>query len=373
MLLNAISCTQEKELYTIKWRVGGRLPSMQTHGLSLGFAGPATGVHNNVLIVAGGANFPDSMPWMGGKKRYYKRVYLFTRQDKKLLSHKGHFELPTTVAYPASCSTRLGIVYAGGENENGITKKVWMIRWDEKKQTVLVTGLPDLPVALTNAAATVVNDIIYLAGGETGTGVSDDFYSLNLVKGISWDVLPSIPIRVSHTLLLNASNGNEACIYMLGGRKKNANGISDLYSSVYEFNPGKRQWNLKTKMPYSLCAGTGISVEGDKLLLFGGDRGETFHKVEESILKISNEKNDSVRQKLTEQKSMIQATHPGFSRDVLIYNTVTGQWSGIGSIPYDVPATTTAIKWGNQVLIPTGEIRAGVRTPNILLGEISIK
>jgi hypothetical protein len=28
---------------------------------------------------------------------------------------------------------------------------------------------------------------------------------------------------------------------------------------------------------------------------------------------------------------------------------------------------------GNEILIPTGKIHAGVRTPNILLGEISIR
>ncbi|MBR90601.1 MAG: galactose oxidase, partial [Verrucomicrobiales bacterium] len=29
----------------------------------IGVAGPFVGVHNDVLIVAGGANFPEGMPW----------------------------------------------------------------------------------------------------------------------------------------------------------------------------------------------------------------------------------------------------------------------------------------------------------------------
>jgi N-acetylneuraminic acid mutarotase len=186
-------------------------------------------------------------------------------------------------------------------------------------------------------------------------------------------VLPSIPIQVSHAVLLSASNGEGPCIYLAGGRRKNKNGISDLYSTVYEFDLSKKQWKERTAIPYSLCAGTGIATEDNQLLLFGGDRGETFQKVEMCMLKISNEKNDSIKQLLIEEKIRLQASHPGFSKGILQFNCITGKWKFISNIPYEVPATTTAVKWENDVLIPTGEIRAGVRTPNILLGELSIK
>ncbi len=45
---------------------------------SLGYAGPVTGIINNHLIIGGGANFPDSMPWLGGKKNIMMmHSYLF--------------------------------------------------------------------------------------------------------------------------------------------------------------------------------------------------------------------------------------------------------------------------------------------------------
>ena len=34
----------------------------------LGFAGSFAGVSGGALIVAGGANFPEAMPWAGGPK-----------------------------------------------------------------------------------------------------------------------------------------------------------------------------------------------------------------------------------------------------------------------------------------------------------------
>jgi len=39
--------------------------------LAPGMAGIIAGAHGGVLIAAGGANFPDKMPWDGGKKIYY--------------------------------------------------------------------------------------------------------------------------------------------------------------------------------------------------------------------------------------------------------------------------------------------------------------
>jgi N-acetylneuraminic acid mutarotase len=64
------------------------------------------------------------------------------------------------------------------------------------------------------------------------------------------------------------------------------------------------------------------------------------------------------------------AAHPGFSKDVLLYNVQTNKWSKIGTIPFDSPVTTTAFKWGKRIYIPSGEIRAGVRTPHILAVDI---
>jgi N-acetylneuraminic acid mutarotase len=76
---------------------------------------------------------------------------------------------------------------------------------------------------------------------------------------------------------------------------------------------------------------------------------------------------------LVQQKTVLQSSHPGFSREVLSFNTLTNSWEKAGCIPFETPVTTQAIKWGDDVIIPSGEIRAGVRTPNILLGRLLFK
>jgi len=55
---------------------------------------------------------------------------------------------------------------------------------------------------------------------------------------------------------------------------------------------------------------------------------------------------------------------------VLLYDTKKDKWKAFSCIPYDSPVTTTAVKWNNEVIIPGGEIRAGVRTSQILSAKI---
>jgi len=346
----------------LKWKVAVEIPSFSDSVKSLGFAGPVTGVSNNVLIVAGGANFPDGMPWLGGKKKYYNDVYVFIKNRKKVIPFPKKFTLPFSVAYAASCSTPNGVMYAGGENEKGISDKVFLVQWDNETKNTFLKTLPDLPIALTNSAAVFHDDMVFLAGGETNGAVSDKMFYLDLnhLTG-GWKESPSLPKPISHSVFLASINK----LYMVGGRKKNTNGISDLFSSVFEFNILTHQWTEKKSLPYALSAGTGVAFK-NQLYIFGGDRGETFHKTEMLIAAINEEKEETRKTELVLQKNKLQSSHPGFSKDVLMYNIKEDTWKTMGQIPFDTPVTTTAVQWHKCILVPSGEIKAGVRTPQIL-------
>lgn len=365
---------QQANTKAIQWRVFAEIPTANGQGKALGLAGPVTGIHQNVLMVAGGANFPDSMPWLGGKKKYYDELYVFKIGNKNAGHHPEIFKLIAPVAYAANCSTPYGVVYAGGENNHGISNKAVMLQWDPIGNKIVAKALPDLPVGVTNAAATVYENTVYIAGGETAQEASDHFYSLDL-KHISkgWQPLPSIPKAVSHTVLVVQSNGHHASIYLLGGRRKRTNDISELYAFVYEFDLKNKVWKEKKSLPYNLCAGTGIATGANGIVLFGGDKGETFHTVETLIAAINAEKDESKKQLLNEQKMKLQASHPGFSKEILLYNTLKDEWTEMGTIPFDTPVTTTAVQSGKDVLIPSGEIKAGVRTPRILAAKLNFK
>jgi N-acetylneuraminate epimerase len=372
MLTTVDLAAQRKSVQLPGWKIAGVLPAANGQPPSLGVAGPVAGVHHNVLLVAGGANFPAGMPWLGGKKKYYNEGFVFRKDETDSLVFMKAFQLPSSLGYAATCSTPEGVIAAGGENEAGLHKDVLLLQWNAAAQTIVVKNLPVLPFTVTNASLAYHRNKLYLAGGERTADVSDELLVLDLSDTASgWKSLPSLPRPVSHAVMVIQSNGKEDCLYLLGGRKRNAGGLSDLYASAYQFDLKRGAWTEKRSLPYAMSAGTGVATGSNFILLFGGDTGETFHKTEGLIAAIGKETEEGKKQQLAEEKTAVQATHPGFCRQVLLYDAKKNRWSPSGCIPFAAPVTTTAVEWNGKVFIPSGEIKAGVRTPEILVADLA--
>lgn len=338
----------------IRWSIAAHLPA----DIQMGIAGPVAGTSEDMLLVGGGANFPDKMPWDGGAKKYHDQLYVYDRSFQL----KGSFTLTEPIAYAASCEYLNGLVYAGGENAQGLSKKVFLLRWDAVQSRIVATALPDLPIALTNAAAAVVGSTLYVVGGETKDSASARVFCL---LHDQWKALKPLPVAVSHAVLVS----KDAYLYVLGGRCKTSSGISTFYRSVYTYDLLKDEWISLPELPYAMSAGTGV-INLDGVLLFGGDRGATFHQVEQYVVAISLAKEDTAKQTLIAQKNALQLAHPGFSKEILCYDLKTGKTKIVGEMGYPTPVTTRAFWWNEKIILPSGEIRAGVRTPLILTGKL---
>ncbi|MBA4853673.1 sodium/solute symporter [Emticicia sp. BO119] len=374
MLLSLHTSAQSEQNKSIAWSELAPLPGQNQMGL----AGAIIGLHNDALMVAGGSNFSEGMPWKGGKKKYYSEIYVLLKNEKGVATWaKETFNLPANIAYSASVSTPVGVLAIGGENENGLSKKVFLLQWNHANKKVAIKLFPDLPVALTNASATIIGNMVYVAGGETLEKTLHTFYSLDIsVNATSWKKLPDIPTAVSHTVAVTQSNGEYPCIYLLGGRAKTATGISSLYSTNYRFDSRKNQWTAlknigdgKSDFP-ALSAGTGVAIGATYILLIGGDKGDIFSRIEKFNLSISQAKTEEEKQQLIKEKQILLESHKGFSHDICLYNTVTDVWTKVGEVPFNTPVTTTAVKWKDEIIIPSGEIRPGIRTSKVLRGVL---
>lgn len=367
--MTGLKCLVERD--NIKWSVVAELPSADGVHTQPGLAGPVAGIINNHLLISGGANFPDEMPWRGGKKVYHDEIFLFKRNKGQIISNLSSQKLPQPVAYCANVMTAAGLVYLGGENEQGILDRVILIKIRDTSGELSFTELPPIPIPLTNLSAASIDNIIYAGGGNTKEGSSNKFFSLDLAAPeANWQPLPDIPVEVAYAVMVAQSNGDHKCIYLIGGRRKNSNGLSDIFNSVYQFDVKSNQWKAKQSLPYSVSAGTGITSTDDDIFLFGGDTGETFSKEEKLSARIRMEKDEPMDSQLVKEKIALLEAHPGFTRDVLVYNTLTDTWKKADPLPYASPVTTTAIKWEDDIIIPSGEIKAGVRTPKIIMGKL---
>lgn len=363
--------SQHKPNQLTNWKKVGEFPA--TNGTpSIGLAGQSAGVFGNFMIVAGGTNFPDKMPWEGGRKVYYDDVFFYAKNAKGVLTFSGKYKLPMNLGYAATVSTEKGLFIAGGENETGILNKVMILK--VFKDNDEVAFLPDLPIPLTNAMAVAYQSTVYVMGGETVSKVSDKVFviDLNNTKN-GWTSLPPLPHPISHGVGVFFNGKKTQCIYVLAGRAKKQNGISDLYSTNHCFDINTKQWTLKAPLPYGLSAGTGLLDPAGRVLIFGGDRGEVFSKVEALVAQKNSQTDPLAIETLDKKRVVLQSTHPGFSHEILAYDIEHDRWNAIGRLPFPTPVTTHAFFWDGFVMIPGGEVRAGVRTPNIFSLELKSK
>lgn len=350
----------------IQWSDSLLLAPLPGKEVNPGLAGAFSGVYGDHLIIAGGANFPNGLPWEGGKKVYHNDAYVY-RFDNGSWQHQGIYSLADTLAYGAAVAINSGLLCLGGENERGITSGCVVLQYDSATNQILSSPFPSLPIPLTNLSAIAVDNKIYAAGGGSIDSVSNRMFVIN-DKGENpqWQELAPLPHPVSNFVMTNLGNQ----IFVVGGRCQQSDGISELYLKVYSYNIDGNKWTEKADLPYALSAGTGISLNDHQIILFGGDRGETFHRTEMFIKEINAGK-DTVRKKLmVEEKNQLQRKHPGFSNVMLLYDSKQNKWTEAGQIPFAAPVTTIAIRFRDEVIIPSGEIKAGIRSPHILTGYI---
>lgn len=163
LLLCVAGCGQpvsKKQNTMINWTKLPDLPGAADTA-SLGVSAPFAGIHNGVLIVAGGCNFPDKPVTEGGAKRYYSEIFVLLPEGWKEIDR-----LPRPVAYGATVPTPEGIVCIGGNNSDSSLVEVSRISYNPTKGEVAVCALPSLPSPMDNLSAAFTGQEIYVAGGK---------------------------------------------------------------------------------------------------------------------------------------------------------------------------------------------------------------
>jgi N-acetylneuraminic acid mutarotase len=204
-------------------------------------------------------------------------------------------------------------------------------------------------------------------GGATKNGVSDKVWTvyLNDIKA-GWKHVSNMPQPTAFAAAVFA----QGQVYIMGGRKKGADGISEIYNQTFAWNIAKNSWSKKAPLPYVVSAATAVALP-DKILFIGGDKSVVFHEVEMLAAKIAATTDPETKNNLTEIKNNLQKTHPGFSKDVLAYDPILNKWSPYAQLGFTAPVTTNAFLLNHKIILPAGEVKPGVRTPLIQLGTIN--
>lgn len=368
---------QDNIAETIEWSNAAYLPATNKNEKQLGLAGAFAGVSNDVLLIAGGSNFPGLKPWEGGKKAHYNDIYILKKNSRNEFTWlPSKTQLKNKTAYGASATLTNGIICAGGETESAnSSRNAFLMQWDAGSKEVVFHDLPLLPVPLANACMTSIGKKVYLIGGESNGKPSAKVFILDLsANTLQWQSLPDLPIAMSHSVAVTRTNGKHPCVYVIGGRSSTPSGISELHNITFRFDPDQQKWTVLAPISdgshvTNFAAGTGVAFGDHEILLTGGDNGSVFHQIETYNAAIEKATGDE-KKKLQVEKMGLITHHKGFSRDMLLYNTLTNSWKKIGELPFLTHVTTTAVIWDKDIFIPGGEIKPGIRTPDVVRGRI---
>ena len=365
------------------------LPPNAGYSVQPGLAGPYAGIDDDVLIVAGGANFPDKVPWEGGAKVYYDEIFILLKDEENNYSWKKMDEkIPFKSAYGGAVSTPFGLLCFGGNTNTECISESWFINYIPETKSVEIAKGPELPKPLTNFAFAKVDNTLFVAGGLSATSSPSQnvFYSLDLSNTNTgdrkWEPLPSWEGK-SRAFAVGAaqSNGVTNCFYLFSGRNLDDNGKIEILYDAYVYNPALKQWSVISdgkNHEFPFMAGTAFPLGASTIVFASGANGELMKKqmrIEKHIAKIqaAQDRSNDTRSELEKtQKALLDhlQNHPGFGNKVIGFNTLTSETYEISTLPGTGQVTTTAVQWDDDFVIPSGEVRPGIRTPEIL--KISI-
>ncbi|HPD17779.1 MAG TPA: sodium/solute symporter [Planctomycetota bacterium] len=330
-----------KQLFT--WEELPPIPSR------LGVGGPFVGVSGGDLIVTGGANFPTPL-FEGGKKQWVDTV--FSLDPRRMSREDGEWgamaRLRQPLAYGASVTWKDNLVCIGGCDAERCCTLVF--RWVRQFEP----DFPPLPKPCAMMGAALIGDTIYVAGGQetpTATEGMRNFWALDLSKpGAKWQELEPWPGpgRVLPVVAAQ-SDGYETQVYVISGAElfagPDAKPARRYLTDGYAYSPKAKTWRRIADAPRPVVAAPAIASGQAHILVFGGDDGANANRVQE-----------------------LKDSHPGFSRDVLGYHTITNTWAKLGEMPLG-QVTTVAVRWQGGIVIPSGEIRPGARTPKVFIAR----
>ncbi len=304
-----------------------------------GFAGPFAGVSHGALLVAGGANFPEKKPWEGGRKVWYDTIFALDRPDGQW-SVAG--KLPRPLGYGVSVTHRDRVVCVGGSDAQRHHADAFRLEYTAGK--VVSTPLPALPRPVANACGALAGDWLYVAGGQEkpdATETLKTMYRIDLAaEQPAWQEVEAWP---GGGRMLAVAASYDGAFWLAGGTDlvagKDGKAERRYLKDAYRYDPD-RGWKRVADLPRpAVAAPSPAPADGSGFFLLGGDDGANvgFTPPER---------------------------HPGFERTILRFDRKTAAWTGAGSLPAP-RVTVPLVEWNNLWVVPSGEVRPGVRSPEV--------
>jgi len=318
-----------------------------------GVAGPAAGIHDGHLIVAGGANFPTEPLW-DIDKVWHDSIRVLQLPDG--VWHTVDATLPGPRAYSVALThPTLGVFLVGGSDGTQHFDDAFLLQHENGDCSL--TSLPSLPHATAYAAGTLIGDTVWVIGGQPSADAqvaSGRLFSLNLSKPDAWREHATLP---GPARILPVAGTVHGQLFVFSGCAL-VDGDREYLTDAWRYDPGADTWTQLADIPQPCSAAPSPAIPAghDMLVIIGGDAGHTAG-----------------------QTDTLRDNHPGFADNQQIYCATTDAWSNGGNYPRQSPdgqawannsrwptVTVPTVPWDGGYIIPTGEMRPRVRSTHVL-------
>ena len=344
-------------------------------GYSLGVSACYAGQIGDYLVVAGGCNFPEA----GKPKKYYAGVYA-ARIDRAALQWRLVGFLPEAAAYGATVASGDSLLFIGGNNTEHALAAVYSVRLNSAGTNVSINRLADLPATADNMAVALVENDVFVVGGNQNGKPSNAVlrYKLGansvnqgsntIVRGLNsvnqaTNSASSVDIRIPGAPRVQpvaAAYNNR--LYVWGGFYADGE-QSKVHTDGYVYDVNAKEWGAlaapRSADGEEMTLSGGIAwADGNHLYATGGVNRTIFLDAISGRYECV-EKNDYLKQPIDWYK---------FSGNLYVFDAVAGQW-----------LTTTfanqALARAGAQVVPTalgvyyigGELKPALRTPQIVI------
>lgn len=332
----------------------------EEQGFELGVSACYAGILQGKLLMAGGCNFPDIPASKGGKKKFYRGIYAAELCQDTLLVWNKVGELPESAAYGVSVTCSDGVICVGGNNERGSLTAVYKILWNEKKGKTSLENFPDLPFALDNMCGSLVGNKLYVAGGNKTGRSCNSFLCLDLGNlSAGWKELPEFPgaARVQ-AVCAGLCERDESRFYLWGGfAAPTDDKPATLSTDGYCYSFASQRWT-----PVATPTGN----DGEDISLGGG----AAIAINDSLVLCTGGVNKDIFLRALQCPEKDYLLHPvewyRFNDRILIYNSKQDSWQEVARSAQVARAGAALVGRDKTYYNINGELKPGIRTPEII-------
>lgn len=308
-------------------------------GIEQGVSACFAGAVGDVLLMAGGCNFPEKPAAEGGQKRYYQGIYAAPIPSADTLDWQCIGQLPAACAYGVSVPLEDGLLCIGGNNTEKSFAEVFAITLKAGK--AVVTPYPSLPTSMDNFTGSRCGNRVIVSNGLQIFGLD-----LNRLEA-GWQPLPPLTSKKLGQPVGVFVDG-QFCQWG-GCTPKTATELTTLFISGLSSASA-------SPLPPPTAAGEEIYLGG----------AAAINLTEQAFVAVGGVNKDVFLEAVNHPQPGYM-THPAawyrFNPYICVYQA--GQWHIAGKETIAARAGAALARHGQEVYIIGGELKPGVRTPDI--------